>query len=374
MMKRILLNDFNAQWRLIGATVLEAVERVGQSGWLILGNEVAAFEQALACFVGVKHAVGCASGLDAIEIALRVAGLKPGDEVITTPLSAFATTLAILRAGGRPTFLDVDQSGLLDLNAVEARLKQTRSKRTFVLPVHLYGHSIDLTQLDVLQQRYDAIVIEDCAQSIGALSGDHPTGSIGQVSATSFYPTKNLGCMGDGGAILTASSQHADAARQIRNYGQEKKYFHTSVGMNSRLDELQAALLRDALLPRLPEFTERRRVIASAYVASLHNPLIIIPPNPTNSRSVYHLFPVLVDREREQLRQHLLDHGIESGIHYPTLIPDQPAMKDQALTLVDELAEARRFADCELSLPMHAYLSDEEVMTVVEACNSWNPR
>jgi len=374
MKKRILLNDFKAQWQSIGTTVLEAVDRVGQSGWLILGNEVAAFEQALAAFVGVKHAVGCASGLDAIEIALRVAGLKPGDEVITTPISAFATTLAILRAGGRPVFLDVDESGLLDLNAVEIRLKQARSKRTFVLPVHLFGHSIDLMQLDALQERYDVTVIEDCAQSIGAMSGTHPTGTIGQVSATSFYPTKNLGCMGDGGAILTASPQHADAARQLRNYGQEKKYFHTTVGMNSRLDELQAALLRDALLPRLREFTERRRVIASVYLASLDNPLIKIPPIPPHSRSVYHLFPVLVDAEREQLHQHLLDHGIESGVHYPTLIPDQPAMKDQAFMVVDELTKARRFANCELSLPMHAYLSDEEVKAVVAACNSWNPR
>ena len=228
--------------------------------------------------------------------------------------------------------------------------------------------------MDVLQQRYDAPVVEDCAQSIGATSGARPSGSVGQVSATSFYPTKNLGCMGDGGAILTASSQYADAARQIRNYGQEKRYFHTVVGMNSRLDELQAALLRDALLPRLHEFTERRRAIASAYLGSIDNPLIIIPPIPPHSRSVYHLFPVLVDGEREQLRQHLLDHRIESGVHYPTLIPDQPAMKDQACTLVDELTKARRFANCELSLPMHAYLSDEEVMAVVEACNSWNPR
>jgi dTDP-3-amino-3,4,6-trideoxy-alpha-D-glucose transaminase len=373
METRILLNDFKAQWRMIGPAVLQAVERVGQSGWLILGDETAAFEQALANFCGLKHAVGCASGLDGLEIALRVASLQIDDEVITTPLSAFATTLAILRAGGRPHFVDVDQSGLLDLAKVESRLKQ-QSQPAFLLPVHLYGHSVDLEWLSELKLQYDLRIIEDCAQSLGATSGARAVGSVGQISATSFYPTKNLGCMGDGGAVLTDSDEYAAVAKRLRNYGQEKRYLHTMIGINSRLDELQAAIMRHALLPRLAESTERRRNIATAYLNSIDNAFITIPPAPSHSNSVYHLFPILVDGDRELLRRHLLDNGIESGVHYPTLIPHQPAMKNQPFSTSDELATAAHFADHEVSLPMHAYLSDEEIKRVVESCNSWKPR
>ena len=350
---KVLFNDFQAQWRLIRPAVLGAVDRVGQSGWLILGEEVARFERELAAFAGVGHVIACASGLDAIEIGLRVLGLKPGDQVITTPLSAFATTLAIVRAGGTPVFVDVDHSGLLDLDKVEAYLQHKENPPSFLLPVHLYGHSLDLQKLAYLRDTYNLYIVEDCAQAIGTTSGNRPVGTIGQISAISFYPTKNLGCMGDGGAMFTDSDAHAAAAKTWRNYGQTTKYLHTALGMNSRLDEVQAAIMNDALLPRVRELTRRRRTIASRYLGSISNPLITIPPIPESSSSVYHLFPVLVSDNRDALGEHLRLCGIESAVHYPLVISDQPALRHHPFLVKGDLALARHFAEHELSLPIH---------------------
>ena len=368
---KVLFNDFQAQWRLIRPAVLGAVDRVGQSGWLILGEEVARFERELAAFAGVGHVVACASGLDAIEIGLRVLGLKPGDQVITTPLSAFATTLAIVRAGGTPVFFDVDHSGLLDLDKVEAYLQHKENPPSFLLPVHLYGHSLDLQKLAYLRDTYNLYIVEDCAQAIGTTSANRPVGTIGQISAISFYPTKNLGCMGDGGAMFTDSDAHAAAAKTWRNYGQTTKYLHTALGMNSRLDEVQAAIMNDALLPRLRELTRRRRTIASRYLGSISNPLITIPPIPESSSSVYHLFPVLVSDNRDALGEHLRLCGIESAVHYPLVISDQPALRHHPFLVEGDLALARHFAEHELSLPIHPYLTEREIERVVDACNSW---
>jgi dTDP-3-amino-3,4,6-trideoxy-alpha-D-glucose transaminase len=367
----VRLNDFQAQWRCVRETAFAALDRVGASGWLILGDEVSQFESALASVFGVKHAVGCASGLDGIEISLRVLGLRPGEYVITTPLSAFATTLAILRVGGHPVFVDVDESGLLDLTRVGSYLKQFKSETIFVLPVHLYGHCLDLEQLDALRQREEIRIVEDCAQSIGATSHSHSCGTVGDLAATSFYPTKNLGCMGDGGAVLTKFDEYAEAARQYRNYGQESKYLHSLLGMNSRLDELQAALLHDAFLPHLPEWTARRQEVAARYREGLDNACFRLPIAPAHSNSVYHLFPVLVEGDREDFQRHLRSSGVETAVHYPTLISEQPAMKNQKFTLLDDLPVARRFARTEVSLPIHPFLSPEAVERVIDACNSW---
>jgi hypothetical protein len=199
--ERILLNDFVSQWREVGADAQAALQRVGESGWLILGREVKGFEAELAAYCQLPHAVGCASGLDAIEIALRVLGLEPGDKVITTPLSAFATTLAIVRAGGVPVFVDVDGSGLLDLERVAHALSRDRAIK-FCVPVHLYGHALDGRALERIAAMPGVQLVEDCAQAIGAQSRGKPVGSIGAAAATSFYPTKNLGALGDGGALL----------------------------------------------------------------------------------------------------------------------------------------------------------------------------
>jgi dTDP-4-amino-4,6-dideoxygalactose transaminase len=366
-----LLNDFVAQWRDVRADALAAVERVGQSGWLILGREVQGFEAELSQYWRLPHVVGCASGLDAIEIALRALDIEPGDKVLTTPLSAFASSLAIVRAGGVPVFVDVDDTGLLDLERAARAIESDRAIK-FCLPVHLFGHALDAQQLARLAQ-LPLHLIEDCAQACGATSHGIPVGATGSAAATSFYPTKNLGAMGDGGALLTRDASVAAAARSLRDYGQSAKYVHARLGMNSRLDELHAAILRSALLPRLPRLTARRVAIAEAYRRSIDNPLLELPPLPAGSASVWHLFPLLVAGSREAFMTHLDRAGIGSGIHYPTLIPDQPALAGVRCERRDELTRARRFASSEVSLPMHPYLTDEQVERVIAACNTWKP-
>ena len=368
----VRLNDFRAQWSAIRSGVLDAVETVGFSGHLILGEKVREFEQTLAGYAGVKHVVGCASGLDAIEISLRVLGLKPGDRVLTTPLSAYASTLAIQRAGGVPLFVDVDNSGLLDLKAAEDVLSNVKEPIRFLLPVHLFGHAIDLKRLATLKENFGLHLVEDCAQAIGATNHGVLVGTVGEMSATSFYPTKNLGCMGDGGAVFTADERFAVASRALRDYGQTSKYVHVYTGMNSRLDEVQAAILVEALLPRLAEVTRRRRKIAQLYRENIASNALTIPAAPMGSDSVYHLFPVLVQHDREGFQQHLKARGIESGIHYPTLIPDQPVMRGQKFEIVNPLANALQFARREVSLPIHPYLSDDDVDRVIDACNAWD--
>jgi dTDP-4-amino-4,6-dideoxygalactose transaminase len=369
---RILLNDFVAQWRDLRADSIAALERVGESGWLILGKEVQAFEAELAAFWGLPYAVGCGNGLDAIEIALRAVGISPGDKVLTTPLSAFATSLAIVRAGGIPVFVDVDASGLIDLEQASRALARDRAIRFFV-PVHLYGHALDRQRLATLLQHTEVKLVEDCAQAIGATSHGLPVGSTGAAGATSFYPTKNLGGMGDGGALLTRDAALAAQARSLRDYGQTAKYVHALLGLNSRLDELQAAILRSAQLPRLGQATARRRAIAQAYRDNIENPALTLPPIPDGSGSVWHLFPVLVARERQAFIAHLDQLGIGTGAHYPILIPDQEALAATPFECLEPLTWARRFAQAEVSLPIHPHMKDPEVVRVVAACNAWRP-
>jgi dTDP-3-amino-3,4,6-trideoxy-alpha-D-glucose transaminase len=366
----IVSNDFAAQWRDIRDDALSAVDRVGASGWLVLGKEVEAFEADLARAWGLPHAVGCGNGLDALDIALRATGLEPGAKVLTTPLSAFATTLAILRAGGTPVFVDVDDDGLLDLELCERELAADPSLRTFV-PVHLYGQPLDPARLAALKDRFGLTVIEDCAQAIGATSHGLAVGTVGDAACTSFYPTKNLGCMGDGGALLTKHPAIAARARALRDYGQTAKYVHTHLGMNSRLDELHAAILRSALLPRLAGFNARRSAIAEAYLARIRHPALRLPQPRSDVAPAWHLFPVRVAEDRDGFREHLRRLGVASAIHYPVLIPDQPAIASAGIDVRGELSRARQLAASEVSLPMHPYLTDEMVDSVVGACNGW---
>jgi dTDP-4-amino-4,6-dideoxygalactose transaminase len=363
-------NDFRALWQEIQSDATAALQRVGQSGWYILGKEVLAFEAALARTWGLEHAVGCGNGMDAIEIALRAGGLKPGDKVITTPLSAFATTLAILRAGGVPVFVDVDAHGLLDLDLVGALLSEA-SHIKWMVPVHLFGQCMDLTKLAALQDRYGLNIVEDCAQSIGATWSGLPCGSVGFAATTSFYPTKNLGAMGDGGALLTNDAALAASARQWRDYGQSEKYVHALPGLNSRLDELQAAILLDALLPRLAKFTATRREIAARYRAELKQDYLHLLPEVPASDSVHHLFPVLVPGDRSGFMSHLKAQGVMAGIHYPKLISDQPGLEQAEILTWGKLPMAEKFAAQEVSLPIHPHLSQVQVDLVIAACNAW---
>lgn len=368
----VLLNDFARLWADIGPDVLAATSAVGESGWYVLGREVSEFEREFAAYSHVDHVVGCASGLDAIELGLRSLGLQPGDKVLTTPMSAFATTLAIVRAGGVPVFCDTDQNGLLDLDRAEQAFERDAQLRHCV-PVHLYGHVLDLDRLEALQRRYQLRIVEDMAQAVGGHWRSRSVGSVGQVSATSFYPTKNLGALGDGGAVLTSDAGVDAACRRLRDYGQSAKYIHDVIGLNSRLDELQAALLRRALLPRLPKFTQRRREIAQAYLQGITNAKVRPLAPPAESASVWHLFPVLVDAsQRTAFCDHLRARGVGSGLHYPVLIPDQKALLNTSFEVIGELDNARVLAAGQVSLPIHPYLDAAEVARVLAAVNDWS--
>ena len=369
--QKVLMNDFGRQWDDVREEALAAVDRVGRSGWYILGQRVRQFEAALGEFWGLGEAIGVASGLDAIEIGLRAAGLRPGDRVLTTPLSAFATTLAIVKAGGVPVFCDTDEYGLIDLAEARAALRAMPGIRFFV-PVHLYGFPIDPVGLRELIDEFELICIEDCAQSIGAERDGRPTGVTGVAAATSFYPTKNLGAMGDGGALLTGDRALAERVRMLRDYGQKAKYQHAEIGWNSRLDELQAALLGEVFLPRLAKWTERRAEIARAYLDGWTSGRARPVGRAEGWAPSWHLFPVrLAAGEKAGFIAALRAAGILTGEHYPVLIPDQDAMRDVSFACYGDLGRARRLAEEEVSLPIHPYMRDAEVGAVLRAVEKW---
>jgi dTDP-3-amino-3,4,6-trideoxy-alpha-D-glucose transaminase len=368
----ILLNDFKRQWADTRADVLAAVERVGASGWYVLGDSVARFETALAARMQSRFAIGCASGLDAIEIGLRVLALPAGTRVLTTPLSAFATALAIVRAGCVPVFADVDRHGHLDI-ALCAPLLADRPDIRAMVPVHLYGQPMDLEALAELKRRFQLRIVEDCAQSIGARFAGRAAGTVGDLAATSFYPTKNLGALGDGGAVLTDDDALRASSAALRNYGQSRRYVHDRLGLNSRLDELHAAVLETAFLPRLDAWTDRRRQVAARYLAGIRHAGVRLPAPAPRAEPVWHLFPTLVAPDkRDALQAHLRAAGVETAVHYPRLMPDQEALAGVDFEVVGELRRAKEFADGEVSLPIHPYLSDEEIDRVVAAVNAWS--
>ena len=367
----ILLNDFKRQWEDIKRAAIAVFSTVGESGWYVLGQEVRQFETALAGYWGLPHAVGVASGLDAIEIALKALGCKAGDRVLTTPLSAFATTLAIIKLGAIPVFVDTDDFGLIDLELCRLALR-ARPDIRFVVPVHLYGHALNMQALRMLREEFDCRIVEDCAQSIGSSHNGIMSGCAGHMAATSFYPTKNLGAIGDGGAILTADEPLARSARVMRDYGQTEKYRHDIVGYNSRLDELQASLLHRVALAKLECWLDARRMVAQKYLAEIINPAIQVVGAPTASNSCWHLFPVLVEPARKrELMAWLGSHGVACGEHYPVPIPEQRALAGCPFEVVGGLRTAYRICSSEVSLPIHPYLRAEETSRVIDACNSW---
>ena len=341
------------------AAVKAAIDRVVRSGWFILGPEVAAFESEFASACGATHAVGVGSGTDAITLILRALNIGPGDEVITSPVSAAYSALAIMMAGARPVFADIHPDRLtLDPAAAAAAITaRTRA----ILPVHLYGQPADLRCLQSVAQRHSLALIEDACQSHLATSDGRPIGTIGIAGAFSFYPTKNLGALGDGGAVVTNDPSLADRVKRLRNGGQTAKYHHVEVGGNSRLDELQAAILR-ARLPYLARWTERRRAIAAAYRDGLVGVDATVPAE-HDPGHVYHLFPVLSPR-RQTLQSHLAATGIETLVHYPLPIPRQPAL---ASANPAQCPIADRVCDQVLSLPMYPSLTDAAVSRVITA-------
>lgn len=364
---------FDRMWSDCQSDVLKAIQRVGASGRYVLGSEGIRFEDRFASYSDQAHAVGCASGLDALEIALRLAGVGAGDTVLTSPLSAFATALAILRLGAQPVFCDVDQHGLIDPEAAVGAFADHPQIRAIV-PVHLYGHLADMAALRALADAHGAALIEDAAQAVGASRDGLSPGALGEAACYSFYPTKNLGCLGDGGALTLAMSEQATRARALRDYGQSAKYVHDEIGLNSRLDELHAATLTDAFLPRLDGWLARRRQIAKRYLAEISSEAITLLPGPEPASGGWHLFPVLTrPGQRDAFLAHLKAHGIGAGLHYPTLICDQKAYVDaHGASDPSQFAQSRRFAETEVSLPIHPYLKEHEVDHVVASVNAWD--
>ncbi len=347
------------------ADIRAAIDRVVSSGWFVLGPEVQAFEQEFAALSGASHAVGVGNGTDAIALILKALDIGHGDEVITTPLTAAYTVLAILMAGARPAFADIDPLRLtLDPDAVSAAVTP-RTKA--IVAVHLYGQPADMTAIAQLGARYNVAVIEDCCQAHLATAASRPVGTIGVAGAFSFYPTKNLGALGDGGAIVTNDRVLADRIARLRNGGQTDRYHHQEPGINSRLDEIQAAVLR-ARLPRLAAWTARRRALAGAYRTALAPAPVKVPPL-ADPGHVYHLFVVRASspggpERRDALQRHLKEHGIDTLVHYPVSMTRQPAFQS---TCPADCPRAVEACDEVLSLPLHPRLTDADVHEVASA-------
>ena len=303
---------FNALTLREDATAVHAaIRRVVDRGWFVLGPEVEAFEHEFAAAVGSPQAVGVGTGTDALALALRALDIGPGDEVITSPLSAVFSALAIMMAGARPVFIDLDPERLtLDPAGLEAAMT---SRTRALVPVHLYGQSADMTRIMAIAERHGLVVVEDACQAHLATCNERRVGTIGVAGAFSFYPTKNLGALGDGGAVVTSDTRLAERVRRLRNGGQSARYEHVEAGVNSRLDEVQAAVLR-ARLPYVETWTARRRALATRYRRELEGTTAVSVPPELDSGHVYHLFPVLC-RHRTMLQTYLAHAGVETLIH-----------------------------------------------------------
>jgi dTDP-3-amino-3,4,6-trideoxy-alpha-D-glucose transaminase len=343
--------------------VRAAIDRVINRGWFVLGPEVEAFEAEFAAASGARDAVGVGNGTDAIALLLRAVGIGPGDEVIVPAVTAAYTGLAVLMTGARPVFADVDAATLtLDPQSCAAAIT-TRTRA--IVPVHLYGQAADLDALFAIATRHGLAVVEDCCQAHDATAAGVPVGTRGAGGAFSFYPTKNLGALGDGGAVITNDPRLSDRVRRLRNGGQAERYVHAEPGINSRLDEMQAAILR-ARLPRLHAITARRRALAAAYRAALAPGVTTITER--DPGHVYHLFPVRC-ADRDALQAHLRGAGIDTLIHYPVPLNLQPAFANSAGAIACPVAAhaAREL----LSLPLHPGLRDTDVAAVATAVNAF---
>jgi len=358
--------DFSPREDTLTSEIREAVSRVIDRGWFILGPEVKAFEREFASAVGSAHAVGVACGTEAISLALMGLGIGAGDEVITSPLTATFTALAISRTGARPVFADVDPE-TLNLSAQSAS-KRVTSRTKAIVPVHLYGNPCDLPAHEELARKKNLHLVEDACQAHGATLGGKPVGSWGEAGCFSFYPTKNLGALGDGGMIATDDPQLAEGLRRLRNGGQVNRYVHEEVGVNARLDEIQAAVLR-AKLPRLAGWNERRRELADIYRRRLKGTPVRMVRVLPESESAVHLFVVRAP-DRDLLSEALTASGIQTLIHYPVPAHLQPAYRSLGQG-EGSCPVAEQAAGEILSLPLYPDLSDRDVERVAEAVLSF---
>jgi dTDP-4-amino-4,6-dideoxygalactose transaminase len=339
-----------------------ALKRVAASGWFVLGNELAAFEAAYSRYCGVAHCAGLANGLDALHLALKALGVGPGDEVIVPSNTYIATWLAVSQCGATPVPVEPDvETYNINPTLIEAAI--TRRTRV-ILPVHLYGQPADMDLINAIAERHGLSVLDDCAQAHGARYRGRRVGSLARISAWSFYPGKNLGAMGDGGAVTTSDAALDDAVRVLRNYGSRRKYHNEIKGLNSRLDEIQAAVLT-AKLPQLDEATEQRRVLAARYLEGLQGLPLVLPKVPQWAEPAWHLF-VVRHAERDRLQARLAELGIGTLVHYPIAPHRQAAYAELGLG-EGRLPVSEQLHREVLSLPMWPGLSYAQADSVVEA-------
>ncbi|MDO4323074.1 MAG: DegT/DnrJ/EryC1/StrS family aminotransferase [Lachnospiraceae bacterium] len=362
---KIMPNRMDRGFEMFQQEFEEKALEVLRSGWYVLGNEVRSFEEEFAGYLGAKHCVGLASGLDALWIAFRILNIGEGDEVIVQGNTYIASVMGITINGATPVFVEPDEFYNIDASKIEEKITE-RTKA--ILVVHLYGQASNMAPIAALARKYGLRLVEDCAQSHGACFDGQMTGVFGDIGCFSFYPSKNLGAFGDGGAIVTNDDKIAEDVRVFRNYGSEKRYYNKVVGANSRLDELQAALLR-VRLSHLKELTQERERLCGNYLQGIENPLIRLPGIREGATSVWHQFVVRCT-EREALIKYLNEKEIGTIIHYP--IPPHLSEAYQYLGMPrGSLPVTERLADEVLSIPLYNGMTDEEQDYVIQALNAF---
>ncbi len=370
----VLQSDPKANYLAHKSEIDEAIRRTLDSGRYILGEEVREFEREFAAYLGARRCVGVANGTDALHLALRAVGVGDGDAVITVAHTAVATVAAAEMAGATPLLVDIDPATFtIDPEAVEDAIKDHRDRLRIkaILPVHLYGHPADMRAICAIARRYDLKVVEDCAQAHGATIGDLKVGIFGDAAAFSFYPTKNLGALGDGGAVVTDDAEVAERVALLREYGWRERYVSQIAGLNSRLDELQAAILR-VKLKYLDEENARRREIARIYDDRLAPARLRLPERSNGVESVYHQYVARSD-DRDNLRERLRERGVGTLVHYPVPIHLQPAYRNRVMVHRGALPSTEEATRQVLSLPMHPHLDDAQVERVCAAIAEDSP-
>jgi len=359
--------DLKGQYLEIKDEIDQGMLQALEATQFILGPNVRAFEEEAASYLGVNHAVGCASGTDALHLALIAAGIGEGDEVITTPFTFIATAEAILYVGAKPVYVDIDEKTLnIDVNQIEAAITP---KTKAILPVHLFGQPADMGSIQAIADKHNLVVVEDCAQSFGADIDGKQTGSMGIAGCFSFFPSKNLGCFGDGGLITTQDEKIAEHLRVLRNHGSWKRYHHSELGFNSRLDELQAVILR-AKLKRIDQYNDGRRRVAHRYSAALAEMDGITPPHEDGiGRHVYHQYTLLSEK-RDQIMAALQEQQIACAVYYPIPLHQQEVFADVCKGVTLPVTE--KIASQCMSLPIYPELEDEKVDQVLDVIRTAN--
>ena len=365
MTMKIMPNRMDRGFEMYQAAFGQKAVDVLRSGWYILGKEVSAFEEEFAAYTGAKHCVGLASGLDALWIGVKLLGIGAGDEVIVQGNTYIASVMGITMNGATPVFVEPDAFYSIDADKIEEKITE---KTKAIMVVHLYGAVAQMDKIVALCKKHNLRLIEDCAQSHGACYNGQMTGTFGDVGCFSFYPSKNLGAFGDAGAIVTNDPKLAEEFKVYRNYGSEKRYYNKVVGANSRLDEMQAGLLR-VRLPHMEELTAQKQAIADRYTRELKNPLFVLPEVRENSNCVWHQYVIRCE-ERDRLIAYLDEKGIGTIIHYP--IPPHLSEAYQYLGHKEGfLPITERYAQTVLSIPMYNGMTEEEQTYVIDALNAF---